>query len=215
MSESKYKVVAGPEGFLPPAAATMGVELPEPGACLVEGGAVPAADALKLVAAKLVGARNPVFFPGPLILWNWKDGVAEKAAALKALAEAVGAKIIPMPDYRPKYPMINPAIEVNPNHPNLTIWHNEIDVCVFVGVHCHYANVALKMIRAETNCFTVAVCAEAGHEDAMVSLRDAGAEKVRLLTQTVLRRKQARGGTAAARERSSGTGVSAGAGILS
>jgi len=190
MSESKYKVVAGPEGFLPPAAATMGVELPEPGACLVEGEAVPAAEALKLVAAKLVGARNPVFFPGPLILWNWKDGVAEKAAALKALAEAVGAKIIPMPDYRPKYPMINPAIEVNPNHPNLTIWHNKIDVCVFIGVHCHYANVALKIIRGGTDCYTIAVCAEAGHEDAMISLRGAGLAELHELTTLVKQLKK-------------------------
>lgn len=190
MSESKYRVVAGPEGFLPPAAAAMGVALPAVGESLVEGEAVPASRALTLVAEKLVSAKNPVFFPGPLILWNWKEGVAEKAAALKELAEAVGAKIIPMPDYRPKYPMINPAIEVNPNHPNLTIWHNKIDVCVFIGVHCHYANVALKIIRGGTDCYTIAVCAEAGHEDAMISLRGAGLAELRELTGLVRQLKK-------------------------
>lgn len=190
MSEFKYRVVAGPEGFLPPAAAAMGVKLPAVGESLVEGEAVPASIALTKVAEKLVAAKNPVFFPGPLILWNWKEGVAEKATALKELAEAVGAKIIPMPDYRPKYPMINPAVEVNPNHPNLTIWHNKIDVCVFIGVHCHYANVALKIIRGGTDCYTIAICAEAGHEDAMISLRGAGLAELRELTGLVRQLKK-------------------------
>jgi len=189
MNEMSYKVLPGPEGFLPPAAASMGIELPEVGEALVEGGVVSAQQGLEKIAEKLISAKNPVFFPGPLILWKWKDGVAEKAAALKELAEAVGAKIIPMPDYRPKYPMINPAIEVNPNHPNLTIWHNKIDVCVFIGVHCHYANVALKIIRGGTNCYTIAFCGEVGHEDAMISLRGAGLSELKKLTELVKKRK--------------------------
>jgi len=35
------------------------------------------------------------------------------------------------------------------------------------------------MIRAGTNCFTIALCAEMGHEDAMVSLRDVHADEIR------------------------------------
>jgi len=101
---------------------------------------------------------------------------------VRKLADTAGARVIPMPDYRPKYPMINPAIEINPNHPNLTIWHNKIDVCVFVGVHCHYANVALKIIRGGTDCYTIALCAEAGHEDAMISLRDVKASTIDKIT---------------------------------
>jgi hypothetical protein len=167
----------------------MGVMLPDPGQAIMEGAWVDHDAALSVIAQKLVSAKNPVFFPGPLLLWDWKPGVAEKAAALKALAEAVGAKIIPMPDYRPKYPMINPAIEVNPNHPNLTIWHNKIDVCLFIGVHCHYANVALKIIRGGTDCYTIAVCAEAGHEDAMISLRDAGINELKRLRELVIELK--------------------------
>lgn len=185
MSSNSYRVQAGPEGYLPPAAAFMGVMLPEKGEALVEGSVVSEEKALKKIAEKLLGAKNPVFFPGPLILWEWKAGVAEKAAAIKELAETVGAKIIPMPDYRPKYPMINPAIEINPNHPNLTIWHNKIDVCVFVGVHCHYANVALKIIRGGTDCYTIALCGEVGHEDAMVTLRDVSLEKIKRLNEVI------------------------------
>jgi hypothetical protein len=185
----EYRVVAGPEGFLAPSAAVMGVELPEKGEALVEGAVVLEEEAIAKIAEKLLSANNPVFFPGPSILWAWKDGVAEKAAAVKRLADAVGAKIIPMPDYRPKYPMINPATEINPNHPNLTIWHNKIDACIFVGVHCHYANMALKIIRGGTSCYTMALCGEVGHEDAMISLRDVKASTIDKITEAVLKLK--------------------------
>ncbi len=37
------------------------------------------------------------FFPGPLLLWDWKDGVREKAKDVKELADLTGARIIPMP----------------------------------------------------------------------------------------------------------------------
>jgi CO dehydrogenase beta subunit/acetyl-CoA synthase epsilon subunit len=87
--------------------------------------------------------------------------------------------IIPMPDYRPKYPKIDPEEVINPNHPNLTIWGNKIEACIFIGVHCHYANLTLKMIRAGTNCCTMAVCAEQGHEDAMLTIRDSDTAKIK------------------------------------
>ena len=93
--------------------------------------------------------------------------------------------LIPMADYRPKYPKIEPAVEINPNHPNLTIWHNKIDACIFVGVHCHQANLSLKIIRGGTDCFTMAMCAQAGHEDACLSFRDATVEKIMHLKEWV------------------------------
>lgn len=189
MSLTEYQVCTGPEGYLPPAAASMGVMLPEKGYALVEGRSVLTEDAMQKIAEKMLSAKNPVFFPGPLILWAWKEGVEEKAKAIKEMADIVGAKIIPMPDYRPKYPMINPEIEINPNHPNLTIWHNKIDACVFVGVHCHFANVALKIIRGGSNCYTIALCGETGHEDAMISLRDVGLTELKRLTEIIKERK--------------------------
>ena len=181
----KYKVVSGPEGYIPPAAALMGVQLPDSGMALIEGMPLQEDAAMEIIAKKLLAAKNPVFFPGPLILWNWADHVAEKARRVKELVDLLDARIIPMPDYRPKYPKIDPEVEINPNHPNLTIWHNKIDVCVFVGVHCHYANVALKMIRGGTDCYTIALCAEAGHEDAMASIRDVDACKIEKLIRVV------------------------------
>ncbi|MDA3792950.1 MAG: carbon monoxide dehydrogenase [Elusimicrobia bacterium] len=185
MQDTNYRVINGPESYLPPAAASMGVVLPDRGEALIEGRIVAEKEAMEKIAEKLLSAKNPYFFPGPLILWAWNEKAVEKAKAIKEIADTAGAKIIPMPDYRPKYPMINPAEEINPNHPNLTIWHNKIDVCVFVGVHCHYANLALKLIRGGTDCYTIALCANYGHEDAMISLRDVHAGEVRSLTAVI------------------------------
>jgi hypothetical protein len=186
---SHYEVKAGPEAFLPPAAATMGNVLPDPGEAHIGGKIVPEEEAYEHAARKILGAKVPTIFPGPLVLWKWNDHVAEKAKAIRELANEVPMRLIPMADYRPKYPKIDAAVEINPNHPNLTIWHNKIDVCIFIGVHCHQANLALKMIRASTNCYTMAMCAMAGHEDACLSFRDADLEKIQKLTAAVKKLK--------------------------
>ncbi|MBI1823015.1 MAG: carbon monoxide dehydrogenase [Nitrospirae bacterium] len=181
-----YRVESGPEAFLPPAAACVGITLPDPGEGHVHGVIVSEDIALEAAAKALLQANVPTIFPGPLILWEWNDHVADKAKTLRQLYEELKvykptALLIPMPDYRPKYPKINPEVEINPNHPNLTIWHNKIDACIFIGVHCHQANLSLKIIRGGTNCFTIALCAQAGHEDAMVSVRDNDVQQINKL----------------------------------
>jgi hypothetical protein len=187
--EETYRVLPGPEAFLPPAAAIMGVVLPDPGQAHIEGRLVPEDEALEHIARKLLSAKVPTIHPGPLVLWHWNETAAKKATAIKALADAIPARIIPMADYRPKYPKINPEVEINPNHPNLTIWHNKEDVCVFVGVHCHQANLSLKIIRGGTSCYTIALCAQAGHEDAMCSLRDLSPDTLWKLVEWVKKLK--------------------------
>lgn len=67
------------------------------------------------------------------------EWIAKGQALLKLAAEILNVMIIPMPDYRPKYPKIHPEEVINPNHPNLTIWGNRIEVALFIGIHCHYA----------------------------------------------------------------------------
>ena len=194
---TSYQVLRGPEHFLPPAAASMGIRLPDPGQAHIHGNIVQEDDAMEAAARQLLSARVPTIFPGPLVLWAWNEKAAKKATAIRHLYETLRecvtpsqqAMLIPMPDYRPKYPKINPEIEINPNHPNLTIWHNKIDACMFVGVHCHQANLSLKIIRGGTNCYTIAMCAQAGHEDAMLSFRDATAEKIMKLAEWVKKLK--------------------------
>ena len=186
---SNYEVKAGPEAFLPPAAATMGNVLPDPGEAHIGGKVVDEDEAYEKAARMVLGAKVPTIFPGPLVLWKWNDHVAEKAKAIRELALEAPMRIIPMADYRPKYPKIQQEVEINPNHPNLTIWHNKIDVCIFIGVHCHMANLSLKIIRGGTNCYTIAMCAMSGHEDACLSFRDADLKMITKLKETIKKLK--------------------------
>jgi hypothetical protein len=45
-------------------------------------------------------------------------------AVLEIAMEISNCWIIPMPDYKPKYPKIYPEAEINPNHPT-----NPLDWC--------------------------------------------------------------------------------------
>lgn len=188
--DQPYKVMPGPEGYVIPAAASMGVELPEPGEGLIYGERVPEEKAMDAIATRFLTAEHPTFHVGPLMIWAWNEHAILKANAVMAMAaEIPNLMMIPMADYRPRYPKVDPEEMINPNHPNLTIWHNKEDVCMFVGVHCHYANLTLKMIRAGTSCCTVAVCAEQGHEDANLSIRDTDVSKLWKLAE-VFRKKR-------------------------
>jgi len=184
-----YEMQIGPEGFLAPSVSTLGVIGADPGFGLLLGKQVPMEQAIEEAARRLLEAKNPTIFPGPLTLWAWNEQAALEAKAVKALAEAVPAKLIPMADYRPKYPKICPDIEINPNHPNLTIWHNQIDVCMFVGVHCHQSNIALKIIRGGTSCFTIALCTFSGDDEAHLTIRDLTADKIWEIVEAVKRLK--------------------------
>lgn len=194
--ETKEKIIIpGPAGFHPPSAAQLGVSLPDPGQGLYYGLLEPNEEkVMEEVARVMLTSPNATIFPGPLVLWAWNDHAADKAkAVLEIAAQIPNVMIIPMPDYRPKYPKIDHEEVINPNHPNLTIWGNKIEACIFIGVHCHYANLTLKMIRAGTNCCTTALCAEQGHEDAMLTVRDCDAGKLRRFSQVVKRVREQMG----------------------
>ena len=178
----------GPIGLLPPSAASQGIFQPEKGSGyqLVEGEHVPEDEAIKTAAHKILTLRNPTLFPGPMIVWGWTDETIHKAELVMDLVKEVpGMNVIPMPDYRPIYPKIDPEAVINPCHPNLTIQHNKIHTCILIGVHCHFANITLKMIRANTNCYTMAFCQYDGHEDALLSIRDVDGDKIVKVTQAI------------------------------
>lgn len=173
------KITVGPVGYMPHSAPSMGVELSPEGKALLYGNIVEEEEAMRDAARAMLTMANPTIFPGPQVLWDWREDVAAKSEAIMDLAaEIPNCRIIPMPDYRPKYPKIDAEAEINPNHPNLTILHNKIKACIFIGVHCHYANLTLRMIRAGTDCYTIAMCAFMGHEEAMASIRDVHAEDI-------------------------------------
>ncbi|WP_447974803.1 carbon monoxide dehydrogenase beta subunit family protein [Nitrospira sp. Kam-Ns4a] len=177
-SRTERLIDVGPIGFHPPSAMELGVTIPDSGAGLLYGREAPEDRVIREAARQMFTRANPTMFPGPLYLWAWHpDWIAKGQALLRLAAEIPGVMIIPMPDYRPKYPKIDPEEGINPNHPNLTIWHNKIEVALFIGIHCHYANLALRMVRAGTNCLTIAFCHDI-HEDAMLSVQDLDVRKL-------------------------------------
>ena len=187
------KLELGPIGLLPPSAAKMGIFQPEKGSGmdLVEGEHVPTDKAIEKAAHELLTRRNPTLFPGPMIVWGWNEETDHKAElAMDLVREVPGMNVITMPDYRPIYPKIDPETVINPCHPNLTINHNKIETCILIGIHCHFANITLKMIRANTNCYTMAFCAYDGHEDALISLNDLDGGKLIKVTEAVRKAKK-------------------------
>ena len=188
------KLALGPIGLLPPSAASQGIFQPEKGSGyqLVEGEHVPEDEAIATAARQLLSLRNPTLFPGPMVVWGWNDEAMHKAElCAKLVKEVPGMNIIPMPDYRPIYPKIDPEAVINPCHPNLTIQHNKINVCALIGVNCPLANVTLKTSWSKTNCYTMAFCQYDGHEEALVSIRDLDAPKLEKIIKAVEDAKKA------------------------
>ena len=80
----------------------------------------------------LLTKENATIFPGPQVLYGFNEEAKKKATLIKEMADVLNAKMIPMYDYRPKYPKIDAEVEINPNHPNLTIWHNNIKAAILL-----------------------------------------------------------------------------------
>ncbi len=84
---SQYRVLPGPEHFLPPAAASMGIRLPNPGEAHINGVIAPEEKAYEEAAKQFLMAKVPTLFPGPLVLWAWNEKAAKKATAIRHLIQ--------------------------------------------------------------------------------------------------------------------------------
>ncbi|AEH46026.1 phosphate ABC transporter, periplasmic phosphate-binding protein [Thermodesulfatator indicus DSM 15286] len=183
-----FLILRGPGGYYESDA----YKLPEKDKALVEGEMVSVDEALEKIAEKLLAAKYPVFFPGPTVIWKTEERAKKATAIIRKIVEEVGANIIPMPKYW-KPPVENPLVEEEARRFwTDNIWFNRIDVCVFVGVPCPYADVGLKILREETDCYTIALCAHAGHKDAIITLRDVTPEVLEKLYQAVREIKAAK-----------------------
>ena len=58
-----YQVLRGPEHFLPPAAASMGIRLPDPGQAHIHGKIVNEDEAMEVAARQFLSAKVPTIFP--------------------------------------------------------------------------------------------------------------------------------------------------------
>jgi len=164
---------------------------PEKEMALVEGEMVPVEDALERIVEKVSQAKKPVMIvPARMVLWYWEEGSADRAKAVRELAEAMGVEIRPIYDVRPTYPMTRTACEINPYHGDLVIAHEKYDVTVFYGVDCPYADVALKIIDQGTKCYTIALCGKIGHIDASITLRDTSIDRLKEMAEMFRKHKQ-------------------------
>jgi hypothetical protein len=164
---------------------------PEKDKATVEDRMVPEEEALEKIAEVCLNARKPVIFaPARVMLWNWEEGAAAKAKALRRLRDAIGAEILPIYDIRPEYPQVRSAIEINPYHGDLVIGHNRYDVAVFMAIDCPYADVALKIIKDGTKIYTVALCGKIGHVDAIITLCQTSLDKLEKLIEVINKKKE-------------------------
>src|SRR5262249_56199607 len=113
---SQYRVLPGPEHFLPPAAASMGIYLPNPGEAHINGVIVSEEKAYEEAARQFLMAKVPTIFPGPLVLWAWNEKAAKKATAIRHLYNTLKeclqpgqtAILLPIPHSQPNSPQLNP-----------------------------------------------------------------------------------------------------------
>ncbi len=164
---------------------------PEKEMALVEGEMLPVEDALAKIVEIVSQAKKPVMVvPARMVLWYWEEGAANRAKAIRELADAMGVEIRPIYDVRPAYPMTRTACEINPYHGDLVIAHEKYDVVIFYGVDCPYADVALKIIDQGTKCYTIALCGKVGHIDASITLRDTSIDRLKKMAEMFRKHKQ-------------------------
>ena len=84
---TQYRVLPGPQHFLPPAAASMGIYLPNPGEAHITVSLFLKKRPTKKRLGQFLMAQVPTIFPGPLVLWAWNEKAAKKAAAVRKLYE--------------------------------------------------------------------------------------------------------------------------------
>ncbi|HAJ99444.1 MAG TPA: carbon monoxide dehydrogenase [Bacteroidales bacterium] len=155
---------------------------PEANKAIVDEQDVDDEIALQEIALKALNAKKPVIVSSArIMMWSFDEGTWEKARVIRKLADAIGAEILPIFDTRPEFPTVKSAVEINPFHGDLVIEHNKYDVAIFCGIDCPYADVALKIIRAGSGIYTIALCGNMGHIDASITLRDATIDKLNKL----------------------------------
>lgn len=106
----RYEVRPGPEHFLPPAAASMGIRLPNSGEAIVHGYFVPEEQAMEEAARRFLSAKVPTIFPGPLVLWAWTPTAEKKARAIRHLFDTLNESVRPH-----QKPMLIPCRTIGPN----------------------------------------------------------------------------------------------------
>ncbi len=152
----------------------------------IEGKKVSWEDALEETVRLIHEAESPTLIVGPLVLWDWNEEVREKAKVIKRLKEVVpNLNVHILPDYRPRNGNFDPAREIDPPNPHLSILHGNHDLTLMVGVHCYRTDFVIRMLRKHTDTRIVALCGLYGHPDAHVSLSGTDPDRLKVLIERV------------------------------
>ncbi len=152
----------------------------------IKGQKVSYEEALKEAIKLLIEAERPTIIVGPLVLWRWNKESEEKAKIIKELKDLFPKlNVHILPDYRPKNKQFDPAREVDPPNPHLSILHGKHDVTVMIGVHCYRTDFVIRLLKKHTDTKIVTLCNLYGHPDADVSLSGMNPEKLRAFFEEV------------------------------
>jgi lipoate-protein ligase A len=152
----------------------------------VGGSRVSWEEALEEVVRLIRGARRPTLVVGPLVLWDWNEEVREKARVVRELTERIpNLNLHLLPDYRPRNGNFDPAREVDPPNPHLSVLHGGHDLTLLIGVHCYRTDFVIRMLRKHTDTKIVTLCGLYGHPEADVSLSGVDSKRLSLLAERV------------------------------
>jgi lipoate-protein ligase A len=149
-------------------------------------------DALERVIELLESSEKPTMIVGPLVLWSWSDESVRKAQLVKKLKELYPKlNIHVLPDYRPKNKNYDPAREVDPPNPHISILHGDHDLTLMIGVHCYRTDFVIRLLRKHTKTTIVTLCNLYGHPEADVSLSGVDPRRLAELVEALKKREKA------------------------
>ncbi len=149
--------------------------------------------ALELAVDMLLKAERPTIIVGPLVLWSWNEEARKKAELVKKLKELFpNLNVHVLPDYRPKNKNFDPAKEIDPPNPHVSILHGRHDLTLMLGVHCYRTDFVIRLLRKHTDTKIVTLCNLYGHPEADISLSGINPEKLEEFVRRVQKLPSAR-----------------------
>ncbi|NPA41542.1 MAG: DUF116 domain-containing protein [Aquificae bacterium] len=150
----------------------------------IKGEKVAYEEALEEAVRLILEAQRPTIVVGPLVLWSWNEESRRKAEFVKKLTELFpNLNVHILPDYRPKNKNFDPAREIDPPNPHISILHGKHDLTLMIGVHCYRTDFVIRLLKKHTDTKIITLCNLYGHPDADVSLSGMNPQKLEALVR--------------------------------
>ncbi len=128
----------------------------------------------------LMKASKPTVVVGPLVLWNWNGESEEQAKIIRKLVDLFPKlNVHLLPDYRPGNGDLDPAREIDPPKPHISIIHGNHDLTILIGIHCYRTDFLIRSLKRHTDTVVVAFCNSHGHPNADVSVGGINSERLK------------------------------------